>query len=71
MDCGSPPGILNGTASSPANTTYQDSILYSCDIGHSLSGSPMVTCLASGRWSITPNCTGTNFMTRDTNHWKF
>ena len=31
---------------------------YSCTSGYILSGSPIVTCLASGSWSTRPTCTG-------------
>ena len=38
-------------------TTVGGTVIYICDNGYQLSGSPTVTCLASG-WSTRPTCTG-------------
>ena len=47
-----------GTLSNPANgmvsvstTTYNSVATYSCNVGHTLTGDAMRTCLETGSWS--------------------
>ena len=58
VNCGSPPSITNGSPGTPTSTTVGGTVTYSCDSGYNLSGSPAVSCLASGSWSTRPICTG-------------
>ena len=57
VDCNMPPTINDGSRMF-TTTTYQSTATYSCNNGYILTGSPTVTCLASGSWSTRPTCTG-------------
>ena len=58
VDCGSPPSISDGTSGRPSSTTFGGTVTYRCNNGYILSGSATVSCLASGSWDSTPECTG-------------
>ena len=58
VDCGLPPSISDGTSGTPSSTTFGGTVTYSCNNGYILSGSATVSCLASGIWDTTPECTG-------------
>ncbi|XP_064387701.1 sushi, von Willebrand factor type A, EGF and pentraxin domain-containing protein 1-like isoform X3 [Halichondria panicea] len=54
--CGSPPSISNGSPGTPTSTVAGGSVIYTCNNGYQLSGSPLVTCQASGSWTARPSC---------------
>ncbi len=56
VDCGAPPSISDGSRTI-AGTTLGETATYSCNIGFSISGSAIITCLASGSWEPEPACT--------------
>ena len=58
VDCGPAPSITNGSPGTPDMTTFGGTVTYTCDNGFTLSGSAMITCLATGSWSTPPSCTG-------------
>ena len=58
VDCGSPPSITNGSPGTPTSTTLGGTVTYSCSDGLIISGSAMITCLATGSWSTPPSCIG-------------
>ena len=58
VDCGSPPAIDNGSPGTSTSTTFGGTVTYTCDNGFTLSGSAMITCLATGMWDTPPSCTG-------------
>ena len=58
VDCGSPPIISDGISGRPSSTTFGRTVTYRCNNGYILSGSAIVSCLASGTWETTPECTG-------------
>ena len=58
VDCGSPPSITNGSPGTPTSTTLGGTVTYSCSDGFILSGSAMISCLATGSWSTLPSCIG-------------
>jgi hypothetical protein len=52
VDCGDPPGLINGRfTDSFINTTYNSIVTYECIEGFNLQGAESRTCLASGNWS--------------------
>ena len=57
VDCSTPPTIDGGSRRF-ATTTYQSIVVYTCTSGYILSGSPTVSCLASGSWDNRPTCIG-------------
>ena len=60
VDCGSPPGIDNGSPGTPDMTTFGGTVTYTCNNGYEIStGATMMTasCLATGDWD-TVTCTG-------------
>ncbi len=56
VDCGAPPSISNGSRTI-AGTTFGETTTYSCNSGLIISGSAIITCLASGSWELKPACT--------------
>ena len=58
LDCGTPPAVTNGSPGAPDMTTFGGTVTYTCDNGFTLSGSAMITCLATGMWDTPPSCTG-------------
>ncbi len=56
IDCGAPPTISDGSRTL-AGTTLGETATYSCNSGFSISGSAIITCLASGSWEPEPACT--------------
>ena len=58
VNCGTPPDVINGSPGTQDMTTLGGMVTYTCDIGYILSGSPTVSCLASGSWSTRPTCIG-------------
>ncbi|CAI8027810.1 Neogenin (Fragment) [Geodia barretti] len=52
VDCGDPPGLINGRfTASFINTTYNSTVTYECIEGFNLHGADSRTCFASGNWS--------------------
>ncbi|XP_065180052.1 uncharacterized protein LOC135810490 [Sycon ciliatum] len=57
VSCGEPPvpthGVISGT-----EYTYGETVVYSCDVGYTLSGDQTTQCLESGQWSlaVSPTC---------------
>ena len=58
VDCGSPPSITNGSPGTPTSTMFGGTVTYSCSDGLSISGSAMISCLATGSWTTLPSCIG-------------
>ncbi len=59
VDCGSPPIIVSGSPGTPSGTTYQATVLYTCDSGYEVSAGVTVataTCMANGNWGPLPTC---------------
>ncbi len=56
IDCGAPPTISDGTRTL-TGTTFGETATYSCNSGLIISGSAIITCLASGSWEPEPACT--------------
>ena len=56
VDCGPPPSITNGSPTTPASTTFRETIVYSCSDGYIILGSTTITCLSTGSWSSPPIC---------------
>ena len=57
VDCGplAPPD--NGAVDTPSGTTLGKEAHYRCNSGHDLSGSSVVVCLSTGKWSdVPPRC---------------
>ena len=50
VDCGTLDDPANGIVSHNT-TTYNSVAMYSCNIGHNLTGNDMRTCLETGSWS--------------------
>ena len=55
VNCGQPPSITNGSPGTPTRTTFEGTVIYSCNSGYTPE-STTVTCLASGSWSTRPVC---------------
>ena len=56
VDCGTPPPITNGSPRTATSTTFGGTATYSCDNGLVISGSAVISCLATGSWSTPPSC---------------
>ncbi|XP_052785537.1 CUB and sushi domain-containing protein 3-like isoform X2 [Mya arenaria] len=55
VDCNQPPILLNGIYQLLNNgTKYSDHATYSCNLGYTISGALLVTCLANGNWNLPP-----------------
>ena len=58
VDCGTLDDPTNGIVS-VSTTIYNSVAMYSCNIGHTLTGDDMRMCLETGSWSSSePTCTG-------------
>ena len=58
VDCGTLDDPTNGIVS-VSTTTYNSVANYSCNIGHTVTGDDMLTCLETGSWSSSvPTCIG-------------
>ena len=56
VDCGPPPSITDGSPGTPDMTTLGGTVTYTCIDGLVISGSAMITCLATGMWGTPPSC---------------
>ena len=56
-DCGILPAVTNGTVDQSGGTLYQDTTLFTCDLGFNLQGTSVRTCGPDGTWdSAQPTC---------------
>ncbi|XP_052242137.1 sushi, von Willebrand factor type A, EGF and pentraxin domain-containing protein 1-like isoform X2 [Dreissena polymorpha] len=56
-DCQNPPALQNGFHAA-ATTTYNSTVMYSCNPGYTMFGENSITCLDTGNWSeLLVNCT--------------
>ena len=51
MDCGTPDQPDDATVRQSVDTTFKSIALYDCEIGYSLVGPEIRSCLESGSWS--------------------
>ena len=59
MDCGNLTDPGNGSVNHSAETTFAQTVTYSCDTGYELVGDSTRTCQATGNWSGSePTCQG-------------
>ncbi|XP_052786123.1 sushi, von Willebrand factor type A, EGF and pentraxin domain-containing protein 1-like [Mya arenaria] len=58
VDCGLPPALHNGSYSSSSGTVYLSQLVYSCNIGFTISRNDTIVCSHTGVWNGTmPRCT--------------
>ena len=55
INCGDPDAVPNADISG-SEFTYLHNVTYTCHHGYRMTGSPICTCLADGRWSAAPIC---------------
>ncbi|XP_052245042.1 sushi, von Willebrand factor type A, EGF and pentraxin domain-containing protein 1-like [Dreissena polymorpha] len=56
-DCKDPPVLWNGFRNA-TSTTYNSTVIYSCNPGYTMFGESFITCLDTGNWSeLLVNCT--------------
>ena len=56
-DCGILPAVTNGTVDQSGGTEYQDTTLFTCDLGFNLQGTSVRTCGPDGTWdNAQPTC---------------
>ena len=59
VSCSSPDAPDNGYYTPEGATQYEDTVIFQCNTGYTLSGSQTATCQADGTWSATtPACSG-------------